>query len=261
MIALPVKSYYEQTAKIIEYCEEQGVLIRILGNMFPTRLACERMENFGEHALLTLQRGALGDHAFIFKRMIDIAVALPLLLLLVPFFPLIACAIKLSGPGPVFFIQDRIGRNKRRFRLIKFRTMVHHAEKMLGDLEHLNEVEGAAFKIEDDPRLTSIGKFLRKTSIDELPQLINVLKGEMSLVGPRPLPIRDFEEFTEDWHRRRFSVLPGITCLWQVNGRSRLSFEKWMELDMEYIDQWTLWLDLKILLKTIPVVFRGTGAV
>ncbi|GJL49357.1 sugar transferase [Candidatus Nitrospira salsa] len=260
MIALPVKSYYAQAAQIVEQCEEQGVLIRVLGNMFSPKFAHERVEHFGTHSLLTLQPGALGDQAFFFKRIIDILVSLPILLMLLPFFVLIAIAIKISGKGPIFFAQNRIGRNKRQFRLFKFRTMVPGAEKMLKDIEHLNEVEGAAFKIEDDPRLTSIGRLLRKTSIDELPQLWNVLKGDMSLVGPRPLPIRDFEEFTEDWHRRRFSVPPGITCLWQVNGRSRLSFEKWMELDMQYIDQWTLWLDLKILLKTIPVVLRGTGA-
>ncbi|GJL63871.1 MAG: UDP-phosphate galactose phosphotransferase [Nitrospirales bacterium] len=260
MIALPVKSYYAQAAQIVEQCEEQGVLIRVLGNMFSPKFAHERVEHFGTHSLLTLQPGALGDQAFFFKRIIDILVSLPILLMLLPFFVLIAIAIKISGKGPIFFAQNRIGRNKRQFRLFKFRTMVPGAEKMLKDIEHLNEVEGAAFKIEDDPRLTSIGRLLRKTSIDELPQLWNVLKGDMSLVGPRPLPIRDFQEFTEDWHRRRFSVPPGITCLWQVNGRSRLSFEKWMELDMQYIDQWTLWLDLKILLKTIPVVLRGTGA-
>ncbi len=260
MIALPIKSYYEKAAQIIAEGEEQGVLIRMLGNMFSPKHAQQRVEHFEGQSLLTLQPGALGDQAFFFKRIIDILVSLPLLIVLCPFFCVISCAIKLSGPGPVFFVQDRIGRNKRRFPLIKFRTMIPGAEEMIRDLEHLNEVEGAAFKIEDDPRLTPLGRLLRKTSIDELPQLFNVLKGDMSLVGPRPLPVRDFEEFKEDWHRRRFSVQPGITCLWQVNGRSRLSFERWMELDMQYIDHWTLWLDLKILLKTIPVVLKGTGA-
>jgi lipopolysaccharide/colanic/teichoic acid biosynthesis glycosyltransferase len=131
---------------------------------------------------------------------------------------------------------------------------------MISQLEHLNEVSGPVFKIKNDPRLSPVGKLLRRTSIDELPQLFNVLKGDMSLVGPRPMAVRDYEGFSEDWQRRRFSVRPGITCLWQVNGRSSISFQQWMELDMQYIEQWSIWLDLKILAKTIPAVMRGTGA-
>jgi len=160
----------------------------------------------------------------------------------------------------VFFVQERVGLNKRRFRVYKFRTMVKDAEQKQAELEDLNEVMGAAFKITNDPRITPVGSFLRKTSIDELPQLINVLKGDMSLVGPRPLPVRDYNGFNTDWHRRRFSVRPGITCLWQVNGRHNITFEKWMELDLEYIDQWSLLLDLSILVKTIPAVLKGSGA-
>lgn len=144
--------------------------------------------------------------------------------------------------------------------MYKFRTMVADAEKRISELEHLNEVRGPVFKIKNDPRITPLGKFLRKTSIDELPQLLNVLKGDMSLVGPRPLPLRDYDGFSEDWHRRRLSVRPGITCLWQVKGRSSIPFEQWMELDMQYIDRWSLMLDLEILAKTIPAIWRGVGA-
>jgi lipopolysaccharide/colanic/teichoic acid biosynthesis glycosyltransferase len=139
--------------------------------------------------------------------------------------------------------------------------MVDSADQKQGDLEDLNEVRGPVFKIRNDPRITPVGKILRKTSIDELPQLFNVLKGDMSLVGPRPLPVRDYNGFNEDWQRRRFSVRPGITCLWQVKGRSNTSFVRWMELGMEYIDTWSLRLDLKILLRTVPAVLRGSGAV
>jgi lipopolysaccharide/colanic/teichoic acid biosynthesis glycosyltransferase len=168
--------------------------------------------------------------------------------------------ILLTSPGPVLFTQKRVGLHKRDFLVYKFRTMVVGAEKRQKEIEHLNEVSGPVFKIKNDPRITTVGKFLRKTSIDELPQLINVLKGDMSLVGPRPLPIRDYAGFSEDWQRRRFSVRPGITCLWQVSGRSQISFDKWMELDLQYIDKWSLWLDLQILLRTIPAVLKGEGA-
>jgi lipopolysaccharide/colanic/teichoic acid biosynthesis glycosyltransferase len=168
--------------------------------------------------------------------------------------------IKLDSTGQVFFVQDRVGLNKRRFQMFKFRTMVGDAAEKQSELECLNEADGPVFKIKNDPRITRLGKYLRKTSIDELPQLLNVLKGDMSLVGPRPLPIRDYQGFDEDWVRRRFSVRPGITCLWQVNGRSSLSFKEWMELDLHYIDHWSFWLDVKLIAKTIPAVLRGAGA-
>ena len=143
---------------------------------------------------------------------------------------------------------------KRRFRLYKFRTMTEGAEHLQGGLRSLNEADGPVFKMRNDPRITSIGSFLRRTSIDELPQLLNVLRGDMTLVGPRPLPVSDYNGFSEDWHRRRFSVRPGITCLWQVEGRSGITFDRWMELDIQYIEQWSLWLDLKILAKTVRAV-------
>lgn len=196
----------------------------------------------------------------VIKRATDIVISSLAWLLFSPVFFLTALLIKVTSPGPVFFIQERVGLSKRRFRLYKFRTMLSDAEERLAELEAWNEAKGPVFKIRNDPRITPIGRYLRKTSIDELPQLWNILNGDMSLVGPRPLPVRDFKGFNKDWHRRRFSARPGITCLWQVNGRSNTSFDKWMKLDMEYIDNWSLALDLKILLKTIPAVLKGSGA-
>lgn len=261
LIALPMRSYYQSASHIVAQCEEQGILVRVLGDLFTPKVARPSIEdNLGQHSTFTLHTGAIGDQAILIKRIIDMLIAVPALIVLLPCFGFVAAAIKLTSPGPVFFIQERVGLNKRRFSCLKFRTMHPDAERQQAQLEHLNEVQGAAFKITHDPRITRFGRFLRKTSFDELPQLINVLKGDMSLVGPRPLPVRDFQEFNEDWHRRRFSVRPGLTCLWQVSGRSALSFERWMELDLEYIDQWSLLLDLKILFKTIPAVMKGTGA-
>jgi exopolysaccharide biosynthesis polyprenyl glycosylphosphotransferase len=260
LITLPMRSYYQPASHIVAQCEEQGIVVRVLGDLFTPKLAKPSLDDLGHHSTFTLHTGAIGDKAILIKRIIDVLVAGPALVLLMPCFGVIAAAIKLTSPGPVFFLQERVGLNKRLFWCLKFRTMVPDAERQQAELEHLNEVQGAAFKMTHDPRITPIGRILRKTSFDELPQLINVLKGDMSLVGPRPLPVRDFQEFNEDWHRRRFSVRPGLTCLWQVNGRSSLSFEKWMELDLKYIDQWSLLLDLKILFKTIPAVIRGTGA-
>jgi lipopolysaccharide/colanic/teichoic acid biosynthesis glycosyltransferase len=172
----------------------------------------------------------------------------------------IVAAILLTSRGPVFFKQQRVGLHRRLFGMVKFRTMVVDAEAKQHDLEHLNQVSGAAFKIDNDPRVTSVGRLLRKLSLDELPQLWNVLVGDMSLVGPRPLPLRDVERFESDWQHRRCSVKPGLTCLWQINGRHEIDFEHWMELDLQYIDNWSLSLDLDILVKTIPAVIRGTGA-
>jgi lipopolysaccharide/colanic/teichoic acid biosynthesis glycosyltransferase len=178
-----------------------------------------------------------------------------------PLMLLIAVAIKVTSPGPAFFVRERYGFRKRRFRMFKFRTMVQHADKLQAGLESQNEVKGPAFKIRNDPRITPLGRILRKTSLDEIPQFLNVLKGEMSLVGPRPLPIRDVSRFDDAALMRRFSVKPGLTCLWQINGRSDTDFESWINLDLKYIDEWSLGLDLKILLQTVPVVLKARGAV
>lgn len=261
LIALPLCSFYQQASQIVAQCEEQGILVRVMGDLFSPKLAKSTIDEIGPHHTFTLNTGAIGDQAILIKRAIDLIIAVPSVILLLPFFAVIATAIKLTSTGPVFFIQERVGLNKRLFRFIKFRTMVQGAELQQAELEHLNEVDGAAFKITNDPRVTPLGRLLRKTSIDELPQLFNVINGDMSLVGPRPLPVRDLQEFYENWHRRRFSVRPGLTGLWQVSGRSSTSFAKWMELDLQYIDKWSIWLDLKILFKTIPAVMKGSGAV
>lgn len=201
------------------------------------------------------------DWQIILKRGLDLFVSVILLLLLLPLMGVVALLIKLSSPGPVLFIQSRVGYGERKFRMYKFRTMIEGAEEKIMYLQHLNEASGPVFKITEDPRVTAIGRFLRKSSIDELPQLLNVLKGDMSLVGPRPLSSRDYETFRPNWAHSRFSVRPGISCLWQINGRSLIPFEKWMELDQQYVRQWSLWLDLKVLTRTIPAVLKGTGAV
>jgi exopolysaccharide biosynthesis polyprenyl glycosylphosphotransferase len=194
------------------------------------------------------------------KRIFDLAVALIMLVFCAPIFLLTAIAIKLDSRGPIFFVQERVGLSKRRFRMLKFRTMGIDAEARMKDIEHLNEKSGPIFKIKNDPRITTIGKWLRRTSIDELPQLVNVLLGDMTIVGPRPLSVRDAVKMEEAWQKRRFSVKPGLTCLWQVSGRSNLSFEQWMQLDLEYIDRWSLGLDATILLRTIPAIVLARGA-
>jgi exopolysaccharide biosynthesis polyprenyl glycosylphosphotransferase len=260
VIALPIRSLHEDAAKIAAACEEQGIILRVLSNIFNLKLARSRVEELEGDSMITHYTGAIDGWPVIVKRALDFILASAALIVLSPLLLLVALLIKLTSPGPIFFLQNRIGHNKRKFAICKFRTMVVAAEEKLKQLEHLNEVSGPVFKIKNDPRITPLGRFLRKTSIDELPQLLNVLKGDMSLVGPRPLPIRDYEGFSEDWHRRRFSVRPGITCLWQVNGRNTIAFDRWMELDMQYIDKWSLWLDLKILAKTIPAVLKGSGA-
>ena len=257
VMALPIRSYYFHASRIAAVCEEQGITMRFPSGIFNLKMAHSKAEDFEGHALLTLYTGTHDGWPVAVKRLFDFALSLAALVALAPLFLIVGLFIKLTDSGPIFFVQKRMGLGKRRFALYKFRTMVPDAEARLREIEHLNEVSGPVFKIKDDPRITAVGKFLRKTSIDELPQLINVFRGEMSLVGPRPLPVRDYEGFDQDWQRRRFSVRPGITCLWQVNGRSSIPFEKWMELDMEYIDKWSLWLDVKILAQTIPAVLRG----
>jgi exopolysaccharide biosynthesis polyprenyl glycosylphosphotransferase len=260
VIALPLKSQHGLAALVARVCEEQGIITRVLSDLFDLKLARARVEELEGASLITHYTGNDEGWPVVTKRVLDITVSASLLALLAPLLLVVAALIKLTSAGPVLFCQSRLGFNKRRFKICKFRTMVADAEQQIKTVEHLNEVSGPVFKMKNDPRMTTIGRFLRKTSIDELPQLWNVLRGDMSLVGPRPLPVRDYEGFNEDWQRRRFSVRPGITCLWQIAGRSSIPFEKWMQLDLQYIDQWSLRLDLEILLRTIPAVLRGSGA-
>jgi exopolysaccharide biosynthesis polyprenyl glycosylphosphotransferase len=255
-----MKSYYQHAENLVAICEEQGITVRQFSDIFTLKNGHSAMDVLDEESVITISTGAMVGGQLAIKRLLDIIIATLTLILLLPLFLITALCIKVTSKGPVFFIQDRVGLNKRVFKMYKFRTMILDAEEKQAELEDQNEVSGPVFKIHNDPRITGIGHFLRITSIDELPQLLNILKGEMSLVGPRPLPLRDYKGFKEDWHRRRVSVKPGVTCLWQINGRSDLSFEKWMKLDIEYIDHWSLWFDLKILLKTIPIVLRGSGA-
>jgi exopolysaccharide biosynthesis polyprenyl glycosylphosphotransferase len=254
-IVLPIKSYYEKIHHIIDLCEDLGIVCRVPSNWFDFRAAKTSAYDLQGIPILTVYTGSKQQLEYLWlKRMIDILISFITLVLLMPLFCFVALLIKLTSAGPVFFSQERIGYNKRKFQMLKFRTMVENAEDMQSELEYLNEADGPTFKIRNDPRVTNVGKWLRKTSIDEIPQLLNVLKGEMSLVGPRPLPTRDVEGIDERWQKRRFSMRPGL-----INGRNKIKFSDWMKLDLEYIDKWSIKLDFLIIAKTFPTIFRATG--
>jgi exopolysaccharide biosynthesis polyprenyl glycosylphosphotransferase len=257
---LPLRSFYERAAEIAKLTEQHGIILQFDKDIFDLKLVRARNEVMDDASQMAANSSGIDERHLLLKRMLDFVGSLVLLILLAPLFLVVAVLIKLTSPGPVFFAQQRVGLNKRHFTMFKFRTMVSRAEAVQESLLHLNEMTGPVFKMRNDPRITPLGRVLRRTSIDELPQLFNVLKGDMSLVGPRAMSVRDYQFFSEDWQRRRFSVPPGITCLWQIQGRNRIPFEQWMVLDMQYIDGWSLWLDLKILALTIPAVLRGSGA-
>jgi exopolysaccharide biosynthesis polyprenyl glycosylphosphotransferase len=257
---LPLRSFYEHSSGIAALCEQHGIFMRFDHEIFDLKIARARTEELEGRAHITAYSSPLDGWPVLAKRALDMALSSALLVVFAPLLVVTGLMVKLTSKGPILFRQERIGRSKRRFFIYKFRTMVANAEKLLPALEALNEAEGPVFKIRNDPRMTPIGRLLRRTSLDELPQLFNVLRGDMSLVGPRPLPVRDYEGFDQDWQRRRFSVRPGITCLWQVGGRSNIGFEHWMKLDLQYLDEWSIWLDMKILAQTIPAVLRGSGA-
>ena len=259
-IYVPLRSFHARASAVAVLCAQHGITVRYDSDIFGMKTVRGPVEAFDADPYFANYHDGREGWARVFKRLFDIVGSFSLMVVFSPVLLAAAFLIKLTSDGPIFFLQERIGINKRRFLIWKFSTMVMGAEALLPQLEEQNEVSGPVFKIKEDPRITKIGKWLRRSSIDELPQLFNVLKGDMSLVGPRPLPVRDYEGFNKDWQRRRFSVRPGITCLWQVQGRSSIGFEQWMALDLQYLDEWSLWLDLKILAMTIPAVMKGSGA-
>jgi exopolysaccharide biosynthesis polyprenyl glycosylphosphotransferase len=258
-VVLPPGWPKEEMRALVQAAEEVGVPVLVGIERLDLELARPRAVVVGEtlyHAYETVHPDRV---ALFVKALIDRGVAGMACTLLSPVFAAIAAAIRLDSRGPVFFTQERGGLNGRPFRMLKFRTMRVGAEKERAALLQKNEMDGPVFKIRQDPRVTRVGRFLRRTSLDELPQLLNVLFGQMSLVGPRPLPLVETTQLHGS-QRRRMSMAPGLTCLWQVSGRNEIGFDQWMALDLQYIDQWSLWLDFQIMLKTVPVVLTGRGA-
>ncbi len=252
------KEDLEKLGEAFLFCEEEGVKTRVLLSFFPQVISKVYLERLGSKPLLTFS-ATPEDEFLLLKRGLDFIMALIALVALWPLLLILAVLVKLTSRGPNFFSQTRCGLGGRRFSLYKFRSMRADADLLREELEALNEVDGPVFKIRNDPRCTPIGRFMRKFSLDELPQLLNIIKGDMSFVGPRP-PLPEEVEKYERWQRRRLRMQPGLTCLWALEGRSKLSFRRWMELDLEYIDHWSMTLDWKILLKTIPIVLMGRGA-
>lgn len=260
-IISPRQTLFGEIEKAIRVCEIEGVEVWLRADFFQTQISQTKAEELYGHPMLVFRTGPDASWQAAAKSVLDFAGAFCLLLGFSWLFLILAILIKVASPGPVFFRQKRAGLNGSPFEMLKFRTMVTNAEQLKQELMALNEMSGPVFKVTNDPRITPLGKFLRKYSLDELPQLVNVLRGEMSLVGPRPLPVDEVRRFDDLAHRRRLSVKPGLTCLWQVSGRNNVSdFKEWVRLDLEYIDNWSFWLDLKILWRTIPAVFFGAGA-
>jgi len=253
------KGRLQQYEEALLVAERHGVRAHVSLDIFPHVLARPVLEELDGIPLLSFTTTPSNPMQLVVKRAIDLTVSSLIFVATLPLQLLAAIAIKLSSPGPVYFRQTRCGLNGRHFLLLKFRTMYEGAEDHLHEISHLNEMTGPVFKASKDPRLTLVGRILRRLSIDELPQLWNVIRGNMSLVGPRP-PLPEEVARYAPWQRRRLSMAPGITCLWQVSGRNELDFDRWMELDLKYIDTWSPMLDLKILLKTVPAVLSGRGA-
>jgi exopolysaccharide biosynthesis polyprenyl glycosylphosphotransferase len=256
------RAYFEQVEEAIRACELEGVEVWLVADFLRTQISRASFDEFQGHPVLVLRSAPEASWQSLAKLVMDFSVSTASLIVgfVIIMLP-VALMVRLTSKGPIFFRQKRSGLNGRPFTMYKFRTMVTNAEELKTELIAKNEMTGPVFKVKKDPRVTPIGRFLRKFSLDEFPQLINVVRGEMSLVGPRPLPVDEVQRFSDLAHRRRLSVKPGITGLWQVSGRSTVTdFKDWVRLDLEYIDNWSLWLDMKILVRTLPIVLKGAGA-
>ena len=260
LVCIP-RNMIDDTTRIARACAEEGVCLKFVADIYDVNAdTTVRLDHIDSLPILSFEPVFRDEGQLVAKRVIDLLLTILASPVLLPLMAAVAIAIKLDSHGPVLFIQRRVGLHKRQFSIFKFRSMFEDAESRLDDIEHLNEAHGPIFKIENDPRRTRIGGFLRRTSLDELPQFFNVLMGDMSLVGPRPMSLRDVDLFDRSVQRKRFSVRPGLICLREISGRSGLSFDRWLELDLQYIDEWSLWMDFKILLRAIPIVLRGNGA-
>jgi exopolysaccharide biosynthesis polyprenyl glycosylphosphotransferase len=253
------RMWLSRIEETIHHCEREGISTAVCVDLYKPKLAKFYVSNFAGMPLLNYQTYVATEWQLFIKRLVDVVISLLTLLALSPLFLAVMAGIKINSRGPVFFKQMRCGLNGRKFMLIKFRSMIVGSEVRQKELRRLNEMSGPVFKIHRDPRVTTFGRFLRKFSIDEFPQLFNVLRGDMSLVGPRP-PLPEEVDLYETWQRRRLSMKPGVTCIWQVSGRNKIDFEQWMELDLQYIDNFSLWLDFKLLARTFFVVMTGYGA-
>ena len=244
---------------LMRHCADLGIRTRLQLEFLPAAYSRVYLENFRDVQLLSLSSAPDSELRLFFKRVFDVVLSTGSLVVFSPLLLLIAAMIRITSPGPVFFHQTRCGLGGRHFTLYKFRSMVNNAEQMRAEMHQLNELDGPVFKISDDPRITPVGRWLRRFSLDELPQLWNIFRGDMSFVGPRPAVPEEVDQY-EDWQRRRLRMRPGLTCTWVLEGRSHVDFKRWMQLDLKYIDNWSLWLDAKIFLRTIPIVLSGRGA-
>lgn len=261
VVVSPRQAPFAQIEQAIQVCELEGVEVWLVADFFQTRISRTSADELNGHPVLVFSTAPRPSWQAMAKGILDRVGSICLLVAVSPILLLAAIGVRLGSKGPILFRQQRAGLNGHPFQMLKFRTMVSNAEQLKQELAALNEMTGPVFKVTNDPRITPTGRFLRKWSIDELPQLWNVFLGDMSLVGPRPLPVDEVARFDDSAHRRRLSVKPGLTCLWQVSGRNNVKdFKEWVRLDLEYIDNWTFWLDIRILFKTVPAVFTGAGA-